>query len=130
MGILREDKENGWLIYSSWRVGPSRCPALNKDVYFTLKGWNHLIRPGGMKRRDPKDLHRRLAVLPLAKQIIEKSTTIQNITRKGKTNYFVLEAMMPIKEKGLATYKKVRVILYEDRAGVIKFLSVMPRRQK
>ena len=41
-----------------------------------------------------------------------------------------LEAMMPIKEKSLGVYKKVRVILYEDKAGVIKFLSVMPRRQK
>ena len=83
-----------------------------------------------MKKRDPRDVHRRLVILPLAKQIIETSTTIQNIKEGPKTKYYVLEAIMPVREKGLATYKKIRVVLYEDRSGEVKFLSVMPRRTK
>ena len=117
-------------MYSSWRKESSFCPALQKEVSFTLKGWNHLIGSGGARKRMPSDVYRRLKVLPLAKEIIEKSTTIQNIKKKNETNYYVLEAFMPVQEKGLSIYKKIRVILYEDRAKLIKFLSVMPKKAK
>ncbi len=130
MPSIKSEKGIAWLIYASWRTSPSFCPALKSNVFFTLKGWNHLIRPGGMTKRTPGDLYRRLKVLRFAKNIIEKSTTIQGMKIKNGINYFVLESMEEIIDKGLAEFVKIRVIIYKDKAENYKFLSVMPKKTK
>jgi uncharacterized protein YlzI (FlbEa/FlbD family) len=128
MPSIKSEKDKAWLIYSSWRVGPSFCPALKSNVLFTLKGWNHLVRPGGMSKRTPGDLYRRLKILRFAKEIVEKSTTIQGIKIKNGINYFVLESVEQVMDKGLKEFKKIRVIIYKDKAENYKFLSVMPKK--
>lgn len=64
----------------------------------------------------------RLKFLPYAKQIIETSTTIQNITTKGKRTFYALEAMIAVKENDKDDLGKVRVILVEDKNRNIDFL--------
>ena len=83
-----------------------------------------------MTKRTPGDLYRRLKVLRFAKNIIEKSTTIQGMKIKNGINYFVLESMEEIIDKGLAEFVKIRVIIYKDKAENYKFLSVMPKKTK
>lgn len=130
MPKLSSLKKLSWTLYDSWRVSPIHCPALKKDVFFTLKGWNHLIKPGGMKKRSPGDLYRRLKSLPLVLNLIESSHTYQNLKEGKNCTYYVLEAIVSVKEKGLAKTKKLKVVLLEDRAGKVRFLSVMANSKK
>jgi hypothetical protein len=68
--------------------------------------------------------------LPHARAIITESTTVQNITKRGKRKFYVLEAMRQVEEKGNITDRKVRVILLEDDKKGIVFYSVMDKKSR
>lgn len=93
-------------------------------------GWRHITGATGAKKRTFKDAYRRLKLLPYAKQIIETSTTIQNVTTKGKRIFYALEAMLMVKENNKEDLRKVRVILVEDKRENKIFYSVMDKKQK
>ena len=42
----------------------------------------------------------RFIVLPYAREIVEKSTTIQNVEKRGKRMFYALEAVVMVKENG------------------------------
>ncbi|OGE19891.1 hypothetical protein A3A14_03255 [Candidatus Daviesbacteria bacterium RIFCSPLOWO2_01_FULL_43_38] len=93
-------------------------------------GWRHISGATGAKKRTFNDTYRRMKLLPHAKEIIEKSTTVQNITvRNGKT-FYALEAMVVVKDDGSKSLRKVRVILVEDKSKNKVFYSVMDKKQK
>lgn len=117
-----------WKEYDSWRKTPIFCPALNCEVRATLKGWRHISGMG--KKRTYQDIHRRLLLFKYAAQIVGKSTTIQNVTYKNKAIHYALEAMMLIKGENGRSFKKVRVIIEEQRNGSKTFLSVMDKKRK
>lgn len=112
--------------YSLWRSRPIFCPALKEKVHFTLLGWNHITKPRS-RSRTTKDMYRRLKLLPYAKAIVEKSTTIQNVrTRNGKT-FYLLQSVEVIEDKtGNKLPKQVKVIIIDTATGK-KFYSVMSR---
>lgn len=61
------------IMYNTWKK--VRCPALNAEVLFTNLGWEHLcVR----KWRTTKDQEKRIQLLPLAKKLLEITTTIQS----------------------------------------------------
>lgn len=92
-------------------------------------GWRHITGEAG-RRRTFADIYRRLKLLPYAKQIIESSTTIQNvISERGKT-FYALEAMIEVEEDQKKDYRKVRVILIEDKQRNKIFYSVMDKKQR
>lgn len=62
------------LLYFSWQH--IYCPALNQDVFFTRKGWDHIISKEG---RTKQEKLRRIRVLPKAKQLLSITTTIQEM---------------------------------------------------
>lgn len=93
-------------------------------------GWRHITGATGSKKRTYQDTYRRLKLVSYAKEIIEKSTTIQNVTTKGEKTFYALEAVIMIKENGNEALRKVRVILIEDKEKNKIFYSVMDKKQK
>lgn len=130
MRKVKKVKEGAWEFYDSWRKVKSYSPALQSEVRISLLGWRHISGATGAKKRTYADTHRRFKLLPYAKQIIETSTTVQNVSTKGKRTFYVLEAMMEIKENGKKDFRKVRVILIEDKQKNKVFYSVMDKKQK
>ncbi len=114
--------------YDLWRKQKTYSPALKANVNITLKGWKHITGATGHKKRSFGDVYRRLKLLPHAKSIIKKSTTIQNIKIKNKIKYYALEAVVKIKNNGAVKQRKVRVIIQEDKLGTLIFLSVMDKK--
>lgn len=122
-------KQEAWDFYSIWRKeGGTYCPALKKKVRVSLRGWNHITGNTGFKKRPWPDIYRRLRLLPEAKAIIQNSTTIQNVSYKHGCTYFALEAIRLVKEKRGKGYRKVRVIIIEDKKKNMIFLSVMDKK--
>lgn len=130
MGKIQKVKQEAWEFYDSWRKVKSFSPALNSEVRISLMGWRHISGATGAKKRTINDTYRRLKLLPYAKQIIETSTTIQNITTKGKRIFYALEAMLEVKENRKKDLRKIRVILVEDKQKNKIFYSVMDKKQK
>ena len=130
MGKIKKVKQQAWQFYDSWRKVKSYSPALQAEVRISLLGWRHISGATGAKKRTYADTYRRFKLLPYAKQIIETSTTIQNVSTKGKRTFYVLEAMMEIEENSKKDFRKVRVILIEDKQKNKVFYSVMDKKQK
>jgi len=114
--------------YDSWRKEKTYSPALKSNIKITLKGWRHITGATGHKKRPFGDIYRRLKLLPYAKIVIKKSTTIQNIVVKSKRKYYAIEAIVNIGEKDSKKLRKVRVIIREDKKGNYVFLSVMDKK--
>lgn len=73
---LEKAQDRAWRFYQAWRKTGSECPAFNNErIYVSRLGWNHLVSP--RKKRTMKEKIRRFEVLPLAKKLIEQSTTFQ-----------------------------------------------------
>jgi hypothetical protein len=130
MPSIKQAKQEAWEFYSKWRTSKTYSPALKTEVRISLMGWRHITGATGAKKRTLHDTFRRLKLLPYAKQIIETSTTIQNVTEKYGRTFYALEAMVMVKENGKEALRKVRVILIEDKQGNKVFYSVMDKKQK
>ena len=114
--------------YDKWRKEKTYSPALKKKINITLKGWKHITGVTGHKKRPFNDVYRRLKLLPHAKSIIKKSTTVQNVKIKNKAKYYALEAVVNVKINSSNKLRKVRVIIQEDRLRNLIFLSVMDKK--
>lgn len=127
---MKKAKQDAFRLYNRWRKQKIYCPAFKQNVRFSLKGWRHITGATGSKKRNYSDVYRRLKLLPHAKSIIQKSTTVQNIVKRGKKTYYVLEAMVAVGEKNKIAPRKVRVIFEEDKKGKKVFLSVMDKKRR
>ncbi len=130
MNTLEKLKTQTWKFYNKWRKAKTYSPALQSEVRVSLMGWRHITGATGAKKRTHQDTYRRLKLLPFAKEIIEKSTTIQNVTIKGNRTFYALEAMIMIKQDDNEMLRKIRVILIEDSKKNKIFYSVMDKKQK
>lgn len=126
--MSKTDKQKWWNFYCQWRKEKCYCPALKENVGISLLGWYHLTGQNGAKKRSWNDVFRRMQLLRFAREIILESTTVQNIEKRKNTTYFVLEAMKIVTEKGNKEWRKVRVILFENKKGHKIFLSVMDKK--
>ena len=122
-------KEKSLNFYKQWMKQKCFCPAFNEYIKITWKGWNHIVGNKNSTKRLWADVYRRLKLLPLAREIIENSTTIQNIDNRNGTVFFILEAMKLVTENGTKQWRKVRVILVGDKEGRKVFLSVMDKKR-
>jgi len=66
-------------------------------------------------------------LLPLAKKIIDTSTTFQNVRRTNNYTDFSIESVEVINLNGGQRYRKVIVIIRKDTYGKCSFLSIMDR---
>lgn len=121
-------KKESLNFYRQWMKTECFCPAFKECVKITWLGWNHLVGNKNNKNRSWNDTYRRLKLLCLAKEVIEESTTVQNIIKKNGKIYFILEAMKLITIKKYKKWCKVRVVLIQDKKMKKIFLSVMPRK--
>ena len=115
-------------------IGSVFCPALKENVHFTSEGFNHLqYKKGGLRIESEQRL--KMKLIPLGKDIIGKTTTIQEyrkgIVRIGKprTDGF--------SKTSLAQYwgfshvfidgnTRVRAVVRRVGNGQLHFWSVMP----
>lgn len=130
MGNLKQIKKETWKIYDKWRKEKTYSPALKTGIKISLMGWRHITGATGSKKRTYQDTYRRLKLVPYAKEIIETSTTIQNVATKGEKTFYALEAVIMVKENGNEALRKVRVIIIEDKQKNKIFYSVMDKKQK
>lgn len=103
---------------------------MKSKVVVSLKGWKHLTGVTGFKKRSFNDIYRRLKLLPYADEIIKTSTTIKNIVIKNKRKYYAIEAVIKVKEGEIEMFKKIRVIIQEDKNKIYRFYSVMDKKMK
>jgi|SRR3989338_8749291 len=113
-------------VYKSWRNIEVYCPAFKENVYFTLLGWNHIVG-NSKKHRSQSDVYRRLKLLPLAKDIISRSGTIQSIKVVNNITMYALDSIETIEVNGVKVTTKIRVIVLQTKSGK-KFLSIMDRK--
>lgn len=126
--LLQKQQTKSWLMYDKWRSTSILCPAFGGPVNFTLQGWRHIIGATGHRKRTSDDTFRRLKLLPYAKEIIEKSSTVQNISQRGRKIFYALEAVIEIEENGAKQMRKVRVVCIEDLKKNKIFYSVMDKK--
>lgn len=104
--------------YERWRKTGSFSPALNEVICVTRIGWNHLIDP--RKRRTKRQKAVRLESLPLAKKLIETSTTYQEKRNDKSIEYYAFVA-----EIG---GRRIKVVVSSKNGGKKVFLSVIVLR--
>lgn len=76
--------------FEEWRGEEKICPAFGEKVYLTNLGWNHIAKH---PRRKLVDKIIRLKKLPLARKVLESSTTYQTLQKKGKYCYFGFQSI-------------------------------------
>lgn len=110
--IIKQAKD---FYFNKWRGNENICPAFNEKVWVTRLCWNHILYH---KRRLLVDKLIRLKKLPLAKEILDTSTTYQTKRHYGK---YVLYGFRAIKGD---TVIKV-VVSSKGESGKKELYSVM-----
>lgn len=105
-------------FYWDWRRTGSYSPALDSQIKITRLGWDHLINP--KKKRTKVQKIKRFQALPLAKKLIEKSTTFQEHRHEGGFDYYTFIAEMD--------GKKIKVVISGKPHKTKQFLSVIVLR--
>ncbi|MCF7834044.1 MAG: hypothetical protein K9L98_01180 [Candidatus Pacebacteria bacterium] len=111
------------------KIGKIFSPALNRDIYFNSKGFNHIIFKKSRSERERSSQTLRFKLLRLAVKLIKISTTYQEfeeISKKEKettkfrtTRYWGIIAIIE--------QRKIKVILKQcGDNGNIHFWSIIP----
>jgi len=111
--------------FKQWRGQEKICPAFNEKVYLTRRAWNHIAHH---PRRNLVDKIIRLKKLPLAREIIEKSTTYQSCLKRKNIYYYGFQAIkndIRIKVVVTSKGKNGRKILYS-----VMFKNIAKSEQK
>lgn len=107
--------------YSS--LGFTICPFLEQQVFFNNKGFKHLLYKSGNRKRDYSETLERSGYLGLAKEILSKTTTLQEketLVSENKTVYYF--GFIAIVEN-----IKLKVVVRKDNInGKYYFYSVIP----
>ncbi len=112
-----------------------KCPALNDEwVNFTSEGFNHLVYSSPKKMRNKGAQILRFDMLPMAKLILETSTTYQeydeeNINKKVNRRGSWIYANILVRCWGFVVIikkRRVKVVITQEGNGAIRFLSVAP----
>jgi uncharacterized protein YeaO (DUF488 family) len=111
--------EKAKIFYDEWRKETTFSPALNTSISVTKKGWNHIVN----KKRNYKDMFRRINLLDKARQLIKKSSTIQDYRQIDNRIYIAFEHIFSFDKK-----YKTRVVLESINGGPYTFLSVMDKK--
>ena len=119
-------------------IGKIHCPYFGDNIYFNVKGWDHLIFKSWNNTRIISDQFARLRHIKLAPEVIRQSKTLQGewITKKIeriKTNsrwekvlklitYYEFIAVM----ESHGSKIRVKVIVKQVDGGDKFFLSIIP----
>jgi len=111
--------------FDEWRGNEKICPAFGEKIYVTRLGWNHIVEH---PRRSLVDKIIRLKKLPLAREVLETTTTYQTIQKKGKYHLYGLQAIKGntrIKVVVSSKTKRGRKVLYS-----VMFKSIKRQEQR
>ncbi len=127
---LREDSQR---FYS--RIGRIFSPALKQDIYFPAESFNHIIFKRARAEREKSSQILRFKLLPLAINLVEKSTTYQEFEETIK-EFEVKSFKRRTKKSKLVRYwgiiaiingRKIKVIIRQiGDNGRMHFWSVVP----
>jgi len=127
---LRNDSQK---YYSS--ISHLKSPALKEFVSFKSEGFNHIVYKNSNNERDRKSQILRFKLLPLAKKLIEISTTHQEFEETIQ-EFAVKERKKKVRKSKVVSYwgiiaiingRKIKVILRKiGDDGDIHFWSVIP----
>lgn len=115
--------------------GAVACPALSgKLVHFTSEGFNHLIYRIAKQERDRRVQIMRFEMLGKAKELVEKTTTMQEyevyyenqIKRRFKNKVSVNVKIADIGFVGIIRGFRIKVVVSKQGDGDFKFVSVIP----
>ena len=76
---IEKEQALAWRYYVKWSKEGSFSPAFKEKIHVTRYGWNHLVDP--RKRRTIVQKIKRFKAIPIARKIIETSTTYQEYRR-------------------------------------------------
>jgi len=112
-------QHRAWKFYQTWRQAGSFSPALQEKIFVTRLGWDHLLSP--RKRRTKREKIVRLNALPLARKLLETSTTYQEhrVDKERGISYWAFVAAMD--------GKRIKVVVSARRLKKY-FLSVIVMR--
>jgi len=126
MSSVKSIFQNGRKYYfEEWRGNEKICPAFGEKVYLTGLGWKHIAKH---PRRTLVDKIIRIKKLPLAREILETSTTYQTFQKRGDYFYYGFAAIKgDTRIKVVVTSKgeKGRKILYS-----VMFKNIKRAEQK
>jgi hypothetical protein len=112
-------------------VQKSFCPILKEDIYFTSKGFRHLLYDGLGHARSRKERMYKIGLLPLVIPVIKSATKIEDYKlpvyseKLGKmVEYWSLQSTVG-KQRTVVT-----VILRRIGTGLIHFYSVWKKSGK
>ncbi len=128
MSSFKKELSKALEYYRNWKKHDCYCPALQCNVLITNRAWHHLIGNKSFRKRNISDKFRRIKLLPYAKEVLEKSHTLQNIKSVNGRMHYGMDAMVPVEKDGVYVIKKIRVVVYEDIKGNKIFLSVMDKK--
>lgn len=127
---LREDANN---YYNA--IGKLHSPAFNEEVAFNAEGFNHIVYKTARTERERPSQILRFKLLPLARKLVEISTTFQefeetikefNVKRHKKK----VKVSQPVKYWGIIAIidgRKIKVILRKiGENGRMHFWSIVP----
>lgn len=104
-------------------IGKTYCKLLKCDVFFTSKGFYHLQYNGSGKKRNKKEILRRLLLLPLSVSVINNSKHVSKYTSKmNKFGKFI--QFWKLEMKIVFGTKTVVVILKKIGGSKIIFYSI------
>lgn len=98
-------------------IGKVFCPYLGQEVWFTMKGFRHLISSSGQQRND-STIKDRLNAIKHIPEIVSKSGTLQEYENID-TEYFGFIAIIDS--------KKYKVILLKDEFERYIFISIITK---
>jgi hypothetical protein len=126
-------KEEARQKYAAFK--PARCPALNNsEVFFTSEGFNHLIYRIPKQERNKRVQIMRFELLDKARELILKSTTMQEYEEyldqvKTWMNKKPAVKNVVVKDVGLVGVirgYRIKVVIRKVGNGKFEFLSVIP----
>lgn len=111
--------------FEEWRGHEKVCPAFGEKVFVTGLGWRHIAKH---PRRTLIDKIIRVKKLPLAREVLETSTTYQTFQKRGDYFYYGFTAIKGdtrIKVVVTSKGKESRKILYS-----VMFKNIKRAEQK
>jgi hypothetical protein len=129
----QKSKENGQEFYN--KINMVFSPALNEKIIFSADGFNHIIFKNPRSEREKSSQILRFKLLPLAKKLIEISTTYQEFEENIK-EFLVKKHKKKVKENKTVRYwgiiaiienRKIKIIIRKiGDNGLLHFWSIIP----
>lgn len=115
-------------------IGNVRCPYLDTEVSFNVKGLDHIKLKTWNKARNRSDQYVRLKLLHLAPEVLKKSRTVQGIERGKRFERVKMNSRWDTVMKDVTYYEfiavvehcRVRVIVKQIDAAQPYFWSIIP----